>query len=105
VEARDGADDAGPRCLFTRESRVGTMFGRRPPEQRPVMNHDRAKRAVVQVGNTGRGLMRGRYIVTAASCLPHFSAFKPFEFGTFICIRKSSGAGHLGNAFPKKARR
>ena len=43
------------------------------------MDHDRAKRAIVQVGPNGRGFISGPNATTAASCLPCFPTPNPFR--------------------------
>ena len=72
------------------------MFWRRPPPQRAVIDFDRAMHAIVQVGKNGRGFMCGGHIVTAASCLPRFSAFKPFDSKDSFEYKKI--LGRLGEA-------
>jgi hypothetical protein len=58
------------------------MFQRKGPKPpRPVINLDRAKRAIVQVGPNGRGFKIGHHIIAAASCLPYLPAFVPFDWG------------------------
>jgi hypothetical protein len=54
------------------------MFWRKTPPPPLVIDHDRAKRAIVQVGQYGRGFMCHQNIVTVVSCLPRLPAFNPF---------------------------
>src|SRR5437016_400115 len=55
------------------------MFWRRTSSERPRMDPERARRAIVQVGLNGRGFISGRNVITAASCLPHFPPFNLFS--------------------------